>query len=231
MCSYVPELHALETIDQRQESAPGGGTHRSSKDLRPIRHAVPKDDLHLHAELFRRYSPQLYRQAYALLRNREDAEDALQNSWLNVLANLHSFQGRSSVSTWLTRIVINCSLMILRKKHRGREFSLDAAEQGVEADLMPWLRSDCAGPEQAFLDSEKKRVVDEAISKLRPRVRAVLELAQLKELTIKDTARSLGISTPAAKGRLFHARAALRNSAAIRAIAKNKYRNSHKTAA
>jgi RNA polymerase sigma-70 factor, ECF subfamily len=220
MCTHVSELHSFETIDHVQKRSPISETRRvSSKNSHTTRHAVPMDDLNQHSELFRRYSPQLYRQAYALLRNREDAEDALQNSWLNVLANLQSFQGRSSVSTWLTRIVINCSLMILRKKRRGKEFSLDTADHGPEADMLPWLRSDSADPEQVFLDAEKKRVVDQAISKLRPRVRAVLELAQLKELTIKDTARSLGISTPAAKGRLFHARAALRNSPAIRAMA------------
>jgi RNA polymerase sigma factor (sigma-70 family) len=220
MGPFVSELHSLKTIDHRQKSPPNPATPQSSKNSQAIRHAVSKDDLHLHAELFRLYSPQLYRQAYSLLRNREDAEDALQNSWLNVLANLRYFQGRSSVSTWLTRIVINSALMIIRKKHRGKEFSLDTADHGQEMDMMPWLRSDAADPEQLFLDSEKKRVVDEAIAKLRPRVRAVLEMAELKELTIKDTAQSLGISAPAAKGRLFHARAALRNSAAIRAIAR-----------
>src|SRR5579871_2084190 len=124
---------------------------------------------------------QLYRKAYALLRNREDAEDAVQNSWLSVMANLDSFQGRSALSTWLTRIVINSALMILRKKRRGKEFSLDTTDLGLEVDMMPWIRSDCANPEEEFLDAEKTRIVNQAVARLRPRLRTVLGLAQFEE--------------------------------------------------
>lgn len=177
------------------------------------------DDPHAKAELFRTYSRQLYRKAYSVLRNREDAEDALQNSWLNVFANLHSFEGRSSVSTWLTRIVINSALMILRKKRTGGELPLDSLDQnGVEVDFIPQLRSNTPDPEQILLEFERRKVVNEAISSLRPRIRAALELAHRKDLSMKETAQSLGISLPAAKARLFHARTALRNSSRLRAI-------------
>jgi RNA polymerase sigma-70 factor (ECF subfamily) len=173
-----------------------------------------------HAELFRTYSPQLYRKAYSLLRNREDAEDALQNSWLSVLANLQSFEGRSSISTWLTRIVINSSLMILRKNRKENTYSWDVADTGAEANMMAQLQRDSTDPEQILLESERSRILREAISRLRPRVRAALEVAQLNELSIKETAQALGISLSAAKGRMFHAREVLRNSRTLRTIAR-----------
>jgi RNA polymerase sigma-70 factor, ECF subfamily len=173
-----------------------------------------------HAELFRTFSPQLYRKAYSVLRNKEDAEDALQNSWVSVLANLHSFEGRSSLSTWMTRIVINSSLMILRKKRKEKECSWNALGTGEQVDKLPQLQSESANPEQTLLESERGRILGKAISRLRPRARAALELAHLKELSLEETARSLGISIPAAKGRLYHARASLRGSTAVRAIAR-----------
>ena len=177
------------------------------------------DDANAKAELFQTYSPQLYRKAYSVLRNREDAEDALQNSWLNVFANLHSFEGRSSVSTWLTRIVINSALMILRKKRTSGELPLDSLDQnGVEVDFIPQLRSNAPDPEQILLEFERRKIVNQAISSLRPRIRAALELAHRKDLSMKETAHSLGISLTVAKARLFHARTALRNSSRLRDI-------------
>lgn len=177
-------------------------------------------DPHAYAELFRTYSPQLYRKAYSVLRNREDAEDALQSSWLSVLANLHSFEGRSSIATWLTRIVINSALMILRKKRNEKVFCWDALGCDVEIDTPPLLQNDSGNPERALLESERAIVLGRAISRLRPRLRAALELAQLKELSMKETARSLGISLPATKARLFHARATLRKSRTLQTIAR-----------
>jgi len=85
-------------------------------------------------------------------------------------------------------------------------------------DLLPQLESDCMNPEQALLESERKTVVEQAMSRLRPRIRAALELAQPKELSMNETARALGISLPAAKARVFHARKALRRSPALRAV-------------
>jgi RNA polymerase sigma-70 factor (ECF subfamily) len=203
---------------------PSPANHKAARSEVPETNARPSIDYssrpNAHAELFRAYAPQLYRKAYSLLRNREDAEDALQNSWLSVLANLHSFEGRSTISTWLTRIVINSSLMILRKNRKETRFPRDLTDTDTEANIMPQLQGDSADPEQILLESERRRVLDEAISRLRPRARAALELAQVNELSMKETARALGISLSAAKGRMFHAREVLRNSRALRTVAR-----------
>jgi RNA polymerase sigma-70 factor (ECF subfamily) len=146
----------------------------------------------------------------------------VQNCWISALANLRSFEGRSSLATWLTRIAINSALMILRKKRQGRELSLDSMDNAAKVALIRQLPNDSANPEEGLLEHDERKILEQAIAELRPRIRAVLELAQFRELSVKEAAQALGISLPAAKGRLFHARAALRKSPALRAIARKQ---------
>ena len=187
--------------------------HRASSEQIP--HLVLQamnNDLLAQAQLFTKYRPQLYRSAYSILRNREDAEDAVQDCWLRTLSNLLSFRGRSSFSTWLTRIVIDSALMILRKKRNSREISFDAADDSVkvsEAWRVPTLSR---GAEEILGKREEAAILERTIFALRPRVRQVAELVQLRGLTTTEAALALGISGTAAKARLFHARNALRKS-------------------
>lgn len=173
----------------------------------------------VHSEMFRAHAPRLYQTAFRILRNREDAEDALQECWLSAIVNLSSFEGRSSVSTWLTRIVINAALMILRKKNRARELPLDPGECPNRYLYVSEFHSPGPNPEESFLEVETKNIVRDSLDGLRPRVRAVIELTQLGELSLKETAKTLGISVTATKARLFHARALLRKSRGLRAHA------------
>lgn len=182
------------------------------------------DDPKAQTQLFVVHRTQLYRRAYSILRNREDAEDAVQDCWLRALTNLRSFGGRSSFSTWLTRIVINSALMILRKKRNSREFSFDTLDDSGKMSVVCQLPSDSPNPEESLNEDEEKRILDQAICGLRPRIRQVVELGQLQDLSTRETALALGISTAAAKGRMFHARAALRKSTALRCIASSRAR-------
>jgi len=149
-----------------------------------------------------------------ITRNREDAEDALQDSFLMAFVHIKDFDGRSKLSTWLTRIAINSALMILRKRHHSAEFSLsDEESHGV------WEVSDqLPNPEILYAQRERESILLAAIGNLRPSNRQVVE-RQLKEESLTETAQILDISAAAAKARLFHARSALRNSAGLRAIA------------
>ena len=149
-----------------------------------------------------------------ITRNREDAEDALQDSFLMAFVHIKDFDGRSKFSTWLTRIAINSALMILRKRHHSTEFSLsDEESKGV------WEVSDqLPNPEILYAQRERESILLAAIGNLRPRNRQVLE-RRLEDESLTETAQILDISAAAAKARLFHARAALRNSAGLRALA------------
>ena len=164
------------------------------------------------------HTPKLFQTALRVTRNRQDAEDAVQDSLMRAFTKIKNFQGRSSFSTWLTRIVINSALMIRRKNANSREVSSDESGPSREASLGLQIPDLAPNPEQSYVERERKRTLHKAIARLRPRLRAVVEIGQLQELSMKETARILDISVVAAKARLFHGRAALRKSAALRAV-------------
>src|SRR6201998_4138189 len=144
-----------------------------------------------------------------IIRNREDAEDAAQECFLNAFLHLKDFDGRSQFATWLTRIAINAALMKLRKNRIAREVPMDEPNPSSEPVAQREFRYDAPGPEESRSLRERKRIVKSAISGLRPRARNVVELIHLQEHSIRETAEILGISTGAVKTRMFHAKSAL----------------------
>ena len=170
------------------------------------------------AELCEGHTAKLFKAAIRVTRNPQDAEDAVQDSLMRAFANIKHFQGRSSFSTWLTRIVINSALMIRRKNANAHEVSADEPRRSGEAPLHLQIPDPAPNPEQSYVERERKRILHKAIARLRPRLRAVVEIGQLQELSMKETARILDISVAAAKARSFHGRAVLRKSAALRAV-------------
>jgi RNA polymerase sigma factor (sigma-70 family) len=158
---------------------------------------------------YRAHAEKLFRTVHRITRNREDAEDAVQDSLLRAFLHLKSFDGRSTFSTWPTRIGINSALMILRKKRNSREIS--AHGPGVDETL--WEVPDStSNSERRFAEREQERILRDAISNLRPTIRGALELQILEHRSIEETAARIGISVSAAKARIFHAKAALRKS-------------------
>jgi len=144
-----------------------------------------------------------------ITRNREDAEDAAQECFLNAFVHLKDFDGRSQFATWLTRIAINAALMKLRKNRGAREVPIDEPKPSSEPVAQREFRHDAPDPEESCSLRERKRMVESAISGLRPRTRNVVELIHLQEHSIRETAQILGISTGAVKSRMFHAKIAL----------------------
>ncbi len=175
--------------------------------------------------LCERLSPRILRSLCRITKNREDAEDALQDSLLSAFVHISEFDGRSAFSTWLTRIAINSALMILRKKRTSHEVSLDGSADSDEKST-PWEMPDHApNPEKRYAQHERENILRGAISTLRPTVRKVIEIQQLQERSMKETAAIIGISVPAAKARLFHAKVALRKTPRLKSIrsAHNKH--------
>jgi len=168
--------------------------------------------------LCRPHIAKLLEVAFCITRNREDAEDALQDSLLRAYAHINGFDGRSSFCTWLTRIVINSALMIRRKVRNARQVSTDELNEFHETRPHRQIPDHAPNPEQRLLQYEQERILHHAIDRLRPRIRAVLEIGQLQERPMKETARLLDISVAAAKGRLFQGRAALRHSSRLRSV-------------
>ena len=161
-------------------------------------------------ELRDRHSSKILRTTYRITRNWEDAEDALQDSFLKAFLHLKKFESRSSFSSWVTRIAINTSLMIMRKKRRNRELSIDVSDNDCEShdgwDPLD-LRED---PERRYGRHERAELLRRAIRRLSPALRTVVELQQEQEHSVQKLADSLGISLAAAKSRLLRARSSMR---------------------
>jgi RNA polymerase sigma factor (sigma-70 family) len=174
--------------------------------------AAKKGDRAAFGELFERHSKKIFHSTLRITRNREDAEDALQDCFLSGLLHIHDFDGRSQLSTWLTRIAINAALMKLRRNRYSKEVPVEFTdEEGKERPRFQFIDG-ALNPEDSFVKQERARILHGALAELRPRVRAAIEICQLQEHSVRETARKLGISTAAAKGRLFHARVALRKA-------------------
>jgi RNA polymerase sigma factor (sigma-70 family) len=209
---------------QAQSSNPTNGTEHRNQGVQPLPEgrllaAAKRGRSEAFEALCQAHTARLLKTAFYITRNHEDAEDALQDSLLRAFVHLKSFDERSSFSTWLTRIVINSALMIHRRSRNARQVSADELSESGEAHVHLQIPDRSPNPEQRYMENERGRVLHKAIRNLRPRIRAVVEVGQLQELPMKEAARVLDISIAAAKGRLFHARAALRNSAALRAVA------------
>jgi RNA polymerase sigma-70 factor (ECF subfamily) len=170
---------------------------------------------------YRVHAERLFRTVLHITRNHEDAEDAVQDSFLRAFLHLQSFDGRSTFSTWLTRIGINSALMILRKRRNSHEVT---AQNSIESDA-PWEITDSApDPEKQYGEKERAGLVRKAISDLRLNIRRPLELHTLHGHSMEEMAAEIGVSVSAAKGRLFHARRALRKSKALRTIKDRDWR-------
>ena len=171
--------------------------------------AAKSGDATAFEELVSRYERKIFRLTMNITRNREDAEDAMQDAFLKSYSHLKSFQGDSRFYTWLVRIAANEALMRLRKR-RPNQFSLDEPIEGDE-DLMPReLRDWGPGPEQRFAQTEMREILSSVIDGLEPEYRTVFVLRDIEELSTEETADAVGISVPAVKSRLLRARLKLR---------------------
>jgi RNA polymerase sigma factor (sigma-70 family) len=172
--------------------------------------------------LCERCAPQLLRAAHRITRNREDSEDAVQDALLRAFVHVRDFDGRSSFSTWLTRIAINSALMILRKKRTPQEAATFAVDD-FGPDGLPYEVADRApSPEKWYAQNEEVRILKKAIRSLRSSLREAVEVQQLQERSMREAARAMSISVAAAKGRLFHAKAALRRSPILRVVHRSR---------
>ena len=165
------------------------------------------------ARLVDAYSSSMYRLGLRMLGNPQDAEDVLQNTFINALTHLQNFEGRSSLSTWLYRIAANEALMLIRKRKPEVELAPDEDAEGEEnADgLKPRQIVDWSAlPEDELLTGEGKKILDGAINTLPETLRIVFLLRDVEGLSIKETADALSLTETNVKTRLLRARMFLR---------------------
>jgi RNA polymerase sigma-70 factor (ECF subfamily) len=162
------------------------------------------------AELWKRHSSKPYKMVYRITGNQEDAEDVIQDAWMKAYSHLKTFDGRSAFSTWLTRIAINAALMKLRRKRTHPEHPMESTDgdswQQVE------IADQTKDVEQQYIGYETAQRARRAIGGLTPSLRAVVEIHQSNDLSVKEIAGLVGISITATKSRLFRARTILREA-------------------
>lgn len=172
--------------------------------------AAKGGDLSAFNELVSRYERKIFRLTMNITRNREDAEDAMQDAFLKSYSHLKDFEGTSRFYTWLVRIAANEALMRLRKR-RPNQFSLDEPITTEDEELMPRAIEDWGpSPEQRYAQSEMQEILSGVIDELEPLFRTVFVLRDVENLSTEETAKILGISVPAVKSRLLRARMKLR---------------------
>jgi RNA polymerase sigma-70 factor, ECF subfamily len=157
-------------------------------------------------QIFARHTGKLRRIAFRIVRNQQDAEDAVQDGLCRAFAKLDRFEGRSSFATWLTRIVINAALMIRRKRNGHREFSLDEYLEVRPEKPQRELVAPEPNPEQICRSTEIRALVARKVSQLPAGLRAALQLYELDGRSSADAMEALRIGRSAFKSRISRAR-------------------------
>jgi RNA polymerase sigma factor (sigma-70 family) len=165
-------------------------------------------------ELCYRHSGRILFTLSRITKNREDAEDAFQESVINAFVHFGEFNGTSSFATWLSRISINSALMMLRKRRVRPEVSIDE-RMNENARSLQWEIADRhPNPEQYYIQHENHRHLHSAISKLPKGYRRAVEIHLRSEGSMKEIAEEVGITVGATKSRLMRARRLLLRSLA-----------------
>jgi RNA polymerase sigma-70 factor, ECF subfamily len=158
------------------------------------------------AELHRLYGHRLYKTIFSITKNHEDAEDVLQETLLRAYMALDTFEGRSKLFSWLTRIAINTALMSLRKRRVRREASFEPLGCGAEETPQLEFKDPSPNPEEVCLQLERRRNITHAVNKLQPALQAVIRLHITQEGSLKEIAQVLDVSVAAVKSRLYRGR-------------------------
>jgi RNA polymerase sigma-70 factor (ECF subfamily) len=162
-------------------------------------------------ELCLRYSRLLWHRIYRIVRQPEDADDVLQDTFLKAYEHLQSFRGACSFSTWLVAIATNASLMLLRRRKTLRKNTSEVVTDDGETLAMIFM-DPAPTPEDRYIMHQARQKLNNAITRLSPQLRSAVELYYRRELRLSDVAEVMDISLGAIKSRLVRARRMLRRS-------------------
>ena len=164
------------------------------------------DKRELLEELFSRYRVRLYNTALRLSRNHADAEDALQDGMLAAFCSLNTFEGRSQLSTWLTRIVVNAALMRRRCNRTRLTVSIDQPGEQNDKPFAGGFRDPGPNPEEIYARQERFENLERALQTMPRAYQQAMRLRHLQGMTIREAAETLGLPTGTLKSQLHRAR-------------------------
>jgi RNA polymerase sigma factor (sigma-70 family) len=162
-------------------------------------------------KLMRQHNRRLYRVARAALRDDAEAEDALQEAYLSAFRSMSHFRGDSTLSTWLSRLVLNECLGRLRRGAR-RQKVIPIVSTGNEMDAV--AEPESARPDRILARRQMRALLERKLDQLPENFRLVFVLRSVEELSVEETARSLGIAEATVRTRYFRAKSLLRESLA-----------------
>lgn len=197
-------------IDKYQASGSGSAISSSPSDAELV-DAAQRGNRDAFGELAKRHSARLFRTLSQILRDGDDARDAMQDTFLKAFTHLGSFEGKSKFSTWLTRIAINTALMELRKQRRCSVLSLER-EQASNETIYLEIVDHNVNTHESCETADLSEHLRSAISTLQPKLRDVLELRLSRDCSHQELATILCTSVAAAKSRVFRAKHALNES-------------------
>jgi RNA polymerase sigma-70 factor, ECF subfamily len=160
--------------------------------------------------LVKRHEQRIFLVARRITRSREDAEDVAQQTFHKAFTHLRKFEGRSAFSTWLTRIAITEALMFLRRSRVLREVLIDDLNGNEETRTVLEVPDSSPDPEAIYSQREWAEMLSLAMNQLPAGMRKAIQLHELDERSSEETARIMGISVAALKGRMFHGKRKLR---------------------
>ena len=172
--------------------------------------AAKSGDGHAFEILVGRHEQRILFVARRITRTREDAEDVAQQSFQKAFTHLRKFEGRSAFSTWLTRIAITEALMFLRRSRGLREVLIEDLNDGEETGIALEFPDSSPDPEASYSQREWTEMLSSAMNELPYGTRRAIQLREIEERSSEETARLMGISVSALKGRMFHGRRKLR---------------------
>jgi RNA polymerase sigma-70 factor (ECF subfamily) len=186
------------------------GTDQGAHSDLDLFHAAKRGDYDAFEQIVRRYHDRLYRLAYGMTKSQSDAEEVVQDTFLNAFRSLGGFRGDATPATWLYRIAANTALMRLRGKRRHPTLAFDEVPNGASLNgavegLAPppaWSRQ----PDEKLLTSELRTAIDKAVDLLPEKYRLVLLLRDVEGLSNEDVADTLGLTIPTVKSRLHRSR-------------------------
>jgi RNA polymerase sigma-70 factor (ECF subfamily) len=197
----------IEVLDRAEETA---CNDLPAKDDASLVAAAKSGDRSAFELLVERHEQAIFFRALRITVNREDAQDVVQQSFQKAFVHLREFEGRSSFSTWLTRIALNEALMLKRSNKRSREVPLDDSDPTSETQVALETPDSRPNPECSYSQYERKRLLLSAMNDLKPGMRKALLITDLDERSTKETAEILGLSVSAVKSRVNRGRRALR---------------------
>lgn len=172
--------------------------------------AIKSGDRNEFARMVDAHYELIYKLALRMMKNPQDAEDVLQETFIKAYKHINNFDGRSSLSTWLYRIATNEALMILRRK-QPELVSIEVPSEDEQSEQEPLEIFDwCCMPEETLMSSEARAHLDEAVKQLPASLRVVFILRDIQGLSTRETSQVLEISEMAVKTRLSRARLRLR---------------------